>query len=310
MKYNCDVIKDLLPLYHDEVCSEASKEVVEEHLKECISCKEILQKLKNTVYEDILEEQSHDIIKTHERKEQKYSFIVGATIAGILLIPVVVCLICNLVAGHALDWFFIVLTSLMIVASVTVVPLISTEKRLLKAVVSFTLSLILLLLTCCIYTKGNWLFVATVPILFGMSLIFTPIFLYQCNVPIWIKKHKGLVSMMIDTLLLYAVIVVCGLYAQVTDYWRISFSITSVCIIAPWFIFLIIRYLKSNIMIKTGLCIIILGCFTSTINLFIAYVLPDSETINMALNIAIGISMLVGGCILLIIGCFIKKGKK
>ena len=35
MKLSCDVINDLLPLYHDEVCSEATKKIVEEHLKEC-----------------------------------------------------------------------------------------------------------------------------------------------------------------------------------------------------------------------------------------------------------------------------------
>ena len=41
MKYNCDIIKDLLPLYCDGVCSEASKSAVEEHLEECCGCNEI-----------------------------------------------------------------------------------------------------------------------------------------------------------------------------------------------------------------------------------------------------------------------------
>lgn len=35
----CDIIKDLLPSYVDEICSEASKEWVEEHLKTCEECK-------------------------------------------------------------------------------------------------------------------------------------------------------------------------------------------------------------------------------------------------------------------------------
>ena len=45
MKLSCDVIKDLLPLYHDEVCSEETKKLVEEHLKECESCCVIANKL-------------------------------------------------------------------------------------------------------------------------------------------------------------------------------------------------------------------------------------------------------------------------
>ena len=38
MKYPCDLIKDLLPLYHDGVCSADSAAAVEAHLKECASC--------------------------------------------------------------------------------------------------------------------------------------------------------------------------------------------------------------------------------------------------------------------------------
>lgn len=39
MKISCEVIKDLLPLYHDGVCSNESKTMVEEHLAECHDCK-------------------------------------------------------------------------------------------------------------------------------------------------------------------------------------------------------------------------------------------------------------------------------
>ena len=34
MKYSCDVIKDLLPLYYDKACSEQSKKIVEDRLEE------------------------------------------------------------------------------------------------------------------------------------------------------------------------------------------------------------------------------------------------------------------------------------
>ncbi len=38
MKLPCETIRDLLPLYHDGVCSEASKQLVAEHLKTCEAC--------------------------------------------------------------------------------------------------------------------------------------------------------------------------------------------------------------------------------------------------------------------------------
>lgn len=40
MKYPCDLIRDIMPLYHDEVASEESRKAVEEHFCECQKCKE------------------------------------------------------------------------------------------------------------------------------------------------------------------------------------------------------------------------------------------------------------------------------
>ena len=38
MKITCQVVEDLLPLYHDGVCSEDSRVLVEEHLNTCAKC--------------------------------------------------------------------------------------------------------------------------------------------------------------------------------------------------------------------------------------------------------------------------------
>ena len=43
MRVSCEIMKDLLPLYHDGVCSNDSRAIVEEHLVECDSCKAELQ---------------------------------------------------------------------------------------------------------------------------------------------------------------------------------------------------------------------------------------------------------------------------
>lgn len=49
MKHECEVILDLLPLYHDGVCSEKSREMVEEHLKECEACQKALMEIKKEI---------------------------------------------------------------------------------------------------------------------------------------------------------------------------------------------------------------------------------------------------------------------
>ena len=39
MKVTCDVIRDLMPVYHDDICSPDSRALVEEHLADCERCR-------------------------------------------------------------------------------------------------------------------------------------------------------------------------------------------------------------------------------------------------------------------------------
>ena len=44
---NCNVVKDLIPLYLDDCCSAESKALVEEHLKSCSDCKKLSEDMKS-----------------------------------------------------------------------------------------------------------------------------------------------------------------------------------------------------------------------------------------------------------------------
>lgn len=46
---NCNVVKDLLPLYLDDCCSEESRKLVEEHIKSCGSCGRLYESMKEPV---------------------------------------------------------------------------------------------------------------------------------------------------------------------------------------------------------------------------------------------------------------------
>ena len=45
MKISCNIIEDLLPLYVDDMVSEDSRQLVEEHLKECPSCRKMQEEM-------------------------------------------------------------------------------------------------------------------------------------------------------------------------------------------------------------------------------------------------------------------------
>ena len=45
---NCNIVKDLIPLYIDGCCSEESEKVVEEHIGDCDDCKRLLEDMKSS----------------------------------------------------------------------------------------------------------------------------------------------------------------------------------------------------------------------------------------------------------------------
>ena len=213
-KYSCGIVRDLMPLYRDGVCGEESRRIVEEHLRECTDCREMSECLNDTTIERTLSKESESVLSNHEKKERRTAVTAGMIVSGILMIPVIVCLICNLAVGHALDWFFIVLTALLTTASVIVVPLLAGERRFSKTIMCFTASLMLLLLTCCLYSHGDWFFVTAVPIIFGLSVIFLPFIIKELPLPPALKKRKALTVVIWDVFWLLMLLLTCCLYAS------------------------------------------------------------------------------------------------
>ncbi len=267
-KYNCDLVQDLLPLYQDNICSETSKRIVEEHLEDCGSCRQVAERLADTKIDQYLAEEKESVLKVHAKKEKRNAAKIGGITAGVLLIPIIVCLICNLAIGHGLSWFFIVLASMLVVASLTVVPMVVYEKKFFYTILSFTGALLLLLLTCCLYVKGDWFFLASIPTILGLSVFLMPYIIAQLPFEKGnafaqrLGRHKGVLSMLWDTLWLYATIVVCGFHSADDGYWSVALSVTTLCVIAAWIIFALIRYDKSHLLTKSGKIVVFLGIFT------------------------------------------------
>lgn len=83
-KITCDVIRDLLPLYCDGVCSRDSRELVREHLEDCRECCSLLQKMKQECVLPGEEEQAHETVvrdmAVSWKKGLRQSFLKGALI--------------------------------------------------------------------------------------------------------------------------------------------------------------------------------------------------------------------------------------
>lgn len=84
MSKQCEIVQDLLPLYVDGACSEASSEMIKEHLEMCTDCRAIYDQMCSHTSEDILQKEKDGVVKRHERKESqkviKYIFVALAII--------------------------------------------------------------------------------------------------------------------------------------------------------------------------------------------------------------------------------------
>ena len=83
MKLSCSVVQDLLPLYHDGVCSEESKQLVADHLESCADCKDMLRSLDEEVTLGDAVEKAQPLlsVKMTWNKEKRRAFLKGLGIA-------------------------------------------------------------------------------------------------------------------------------------------------------------------------------------------------------------------------------------
>jgi len=45
----CSIIRDLLPLYEEQICSKETAELVQEHLKECDECRKLYDEMRGDI---------------------------------------------------------------------------------------------------------------------------------------------------------------------------------------------------------------------------------------------------------------------
>lgn len=100
MRLSCEVIRDLLPLYYDKVCSKESSSLIEEHLAECPQCEDELQKLKMNFENPTISDGRIKVMKNISAKwkrDKRVSFTKGSMLVSAL--AAVICFIAYNVIG-------------------------------------------------------------------------------------------------------------------------------------------------------------------------------------------------------------------
>ena len=214
MKTDCEIIRDLLPLYVDDICSEKSRELVDEHLRECTECGSLLDRLKRTEIENGLKAEKEDAISYGFRKFKQLSARTGITASGLFMIPLLVLLAINLLAGSQLGWFLIMVAALIVAASVIAVPILVPESKLFWTLCAFTASTELLLGVICLVTRGTWFGIAGSAVLFGLAVCFLPWAIRAKPLRKWIgNRSKVLIVICADALLFLNMMTMIMLHA-------------------------------------------------------------------------------------------------
>lgn len=174
---DCDVIRDLLPLYADDACSEKSRALVNEHLLDCADCRDMLQRIRETEIENNLKNEKDSVLQYGITQFKKRTAAVGSAVSGAFIVPILICLY---IFGSPLGWIDIVLASLCVAASVSIVPIMVQEDKLFWMLCAFTASLMLLLGVICVHSRGTWFWIASSASLFGLASV---------GLPFTIKAH-------------------------------------------------------------------------------------------------------------------------
>ena len=257
-KFNdCDVVQYLLPLYYDNACTSASKKMVEQHLMTCEKCKKTYEALRNTTIDTVMKDEAEGILERHAKKERNMAYKAGIMIALILMVPVVITFIVSMSSGGGLGVFAVLTASMLLVASLSVVPLLSTQRRMTKSILASVIALLLIFFFVDRMNGGGEFVLWTIPTIFGLSIVFFPLVIRNITLPPILSDKKALITLTWDTLWLFLTIFEVCNHSGDIEGMRTGYTVSLILMTGVWLIFLVARYLPVNVWIKAGIILII-----------------------------------------------------
>ena len=224
------------------------------------------------------------IEKAQARKWRTFSFSWDLFFYISYAVALIPCFICNLAIGGRLDWFFIVFSALLLSFTFTNLPKLIKRHKLILLPLSMYLALCLLLGVCCIYTGGNWFWVAALSVLFGITVVFTPIYICKYDVFSCIKKFADFISVAIDFAALNGLLIIINAYTVINGYsgnWYLKIAFPIVLFVYLFLnLLLSIRFLKTNRFLKTSVILFLIDI----LYLILPFVKVSNPDIQSELN--------------------------
>ena len=192
---------------------------------------------------------------------------------------ILTCFIVNLSVQHTLSWFWVVLPAVGLAFSLTTLPLLPVPRPGWLALASATVCLVALLLVVWLqFSAGPWLVIAVSGVLFGLLLVFTPIWLTLLELPGGLGRHVTLLTLVIDTaaLVVFLLIVFAALGRPELWVWP-ALPIVAIGAAPIWISMLAIRYLPLPGLAVAAIVTAFIGICAPVLNRAIEAVLGTGE---------------------------------
>lgn len=243
------------------------------------------------------DENQRKIVKM-AKKYKLFIAVYNAILALGYLSAIIPCFIIFILKEHNTSKFCILLTSLILSASLLNVPTFAAKNRGILTLASSYVSLTLLLLSGNVYSGGDWFFMAFLSVTLGLCIVFLP-FIIRCDfISKYIGNNKSLICMAADTAMILAVVAYGTLKYGVWESFVTGMVSAACVLVLVWAIFAVVRYAKINIFLKSSAVLAMLGVWLLSAEKLALHFLPSnvdfSITINDDVSTAIVSAVIIG----------------
>lgn len=185
----CDTVRDLLPMYIDQMTSDATNRSMEEHLEGCGECRAVMEQMERPVQAETAPEVTEFkkfLKESRKRMRWFYWFMLAAA-----MIAVLTCFIVNLATEEGLSWFYIVCMGIMTAYVPAYVFIVSGRHKFEKALAALSVCVVGLVGTVQIvlyYLMGTgdiWFWEIGLPIVsYWLVVVWMGVFfriIFHCN---------------------------------------------------------------------------------------------------------------------------------
>ena len=243
--------------------------------------KTVVNELKENNVDEVLAKESKGVLERHAKIERNAAYKAGVVIAAILMLPIVITFIVQLATGMGLGVFSVVTASMMLVAALTVVPLMSTNNRLLKCILAGVASLMLILFFVDRMNGGGNFLLWAIPTVFGISIVLFPIVICLVSLPPVLSDKKALITMTWDTLWLFLTMFIVYYHSGFTGM-KDGYMVAVVLMLGVWLVFLVIRYLPVHGLMRAGISTIISVLWVVFADDFLEFILYKMKVLTIS----------------------------